>query len=119
MIIIRYLNFFFKDVGLKVVLNLCEPFFETKRCVTADNFFSSIRLANALNEKKITFIGTLRTNKAEIPEQFLANKARKVDTSIFGFKDDLTLVSYVPKFNKLCIIFLTNLFSLFWIKSQI
>ncbi len=34
-----------KEVGQKALLKLCEPFFKTNRCVTADNYFTSEALA--------------------------------------------------------------------------
>jgi hypothetical protein len=65
-----------------------------------DNFFTSIPLAKQLGAQKITLIGTLRKNKPEIPVEFLANKNRRVGSTMFAFNDNLTLVSYVPKINK-------------------
>jgi hypothetical protein len=97
-----------KKIGENVVLNLAIPFMNKKyRILTADNFFSSINLAKILFEKNIGFIGTLRKNKKEIPTAFLTNKNRVVDSSLFGFNDQLTLISYVPKKNK-CVIILST-----------
>ena len=39
-----------------------------------DNYFTSIPLAKKLFENKISVIGTLRSNKNEKPESFLADK---------------------------------------------
>ena len=35
-------------VGQKVVLKLAEIYYDSKRCITADNFFTSIPLVNEL-----------------------------------------------------------------------
>lgn len=43
---------------------------------------------------------TLRKNKPHIPLEFLSNKKREVNSSIFAYHEQLTLVSYVPKLNK-------------------
>ncbi|CAF3896597.1 unnamed protein product [Rotaria sp. Silwood1] len=43
---------------------------------------------------------TLRKNKSEIPMEFLPNKTHEVGSLLFGFEDNLTLVSFVPKKNK-------------------
>jgi hypothetical protein len=51
---------------LKAVLALCQRFNGSGRCITADNFFSSLSLANELWSRKLSFIGTVRSNKAEI-----------------------------------------------------
>jgi hypothetical protein len=42
-------------------------------------------------------IGTLRGNKCEIPPQFVNTRNREVCSDLFGFQEDMTLVSYIPK----------------------
>ena len=42
-------------------------------------------------------MGTIRSNKPHIPDSMKANSTRHVQSSLFGFSDQLTLVSYVPK----------------------
>ena len=98
-----------KSVGESVVLKLMSPYFNTeKRVLTADNFFSSVDLARKLYDKNISFVGTLRKNKKEIPVEFLSNKSRSVESSLFGFSDFLSLVSYVPKKNKAVLLLSTH-----------
>ncbi len=77
--------------------------------LTADNFFSSFDLAISLSRKNIRFVGTLRSNKRQIPWQFLPFKTREVTSSLFGYNlsNDLTLVSYVTKPNKAVILIST------------
>ena len=90
-----------KGVGENVCIKLVEKYFNTNtRTLTIDNFFTSISLAKTLLENGIFMCGTLKKNKAELPFQLLPNKNRPIHSSIFGFKDDYTLVSYVPKCNK-------------------
>ncbi|CAF1557825.1 unnamed protein product, partial [Rotaria sordida] len=89
-----------KHIGESVVLELLKPFYGSNRNVTMDNFFTSVSLAKNLQTKNLTLIGTLRKNKPEIPIEFLSNKTREVGSSLFGFEDNLTLVSFVPKNNK-------------------
>ncbi|CAK1598868.1 unnamed protein product [Parnassius mnemosyne] len=48
----------------------------------------------------LTYVGTLQKNKREIPREFLPNTTRPVESSLFGFVSDKTLVSHVPKKNK-------------------
>ena len=72
---------------------------KTRRGVTTDNFFTSCELANLLLTKNMTLVGTLWKNKPEIPYLFLSGKQ-----SIFGFTNDLTLVSYVPARKKAVIL---------------
>lgn len=92
----------------EIVLRLVEPICGTNRNITGDNWFSSIPLANKLlREKKLTYVGTLRKTKREIPLNFLPNKQRLQHSSLFGFQRDMTLVSYCPKKNKTVIVLST------------
>ena len=89
-----------KEIRANVVLQLMKSMYVSNRNVTIDNFFTSIPLAKELQTKKPTLIGTLRKNKPEILMEFLSSTSREVGSSMFAFKDNLTLVSYVPQRNK-------------------
>jgi len=93
---------------MNTVIKLCERYYGSNRCVTADNFFSSILLATTLWSNKLEYLGTIRQNKIEIPVEFKAAKTRKVESAVFGFQNELTLVSYVPKVKKAVILVSTN-----------
>ncbi|XP_044766245.1 piggyBac transposable element-derived protein 4-like [Coccinella septempunctata] len=87
--------------GEEIVLRLVQPIAGTNRNVTGDNWFSSVPLVEKLlRHHKLTYIGTLRKNKREIPPEFLPHKKTEEKSSIFGFKEECTLVSYCPKKNK-------------------
>ena len=92
------------QIGKKAVLLLMEKYFNTNRCLCADNFFSSISLCKELWVKGIEYIGTIRANKIEIPKTFLKDTKRPVGTSLFAFQSELTLASYVPKKDKAVIL---------------
>ena len=62
-----------------------------------DNFFTSIPLAKTLFQNEIGLIGTLRSNKNEVPEEFLASKENPVLSSKFAFDKFMTLCAYFPK----------------------
>ena len=79
---------------------MIKPLYGSNRNVTVDNFFTSIQLVKELKKRNLTLIGTLRKNKPEIPVEFQSNKKREIGSSLFGFHDGLTLVSFVPKQNK-------------------
>ena len=70
------------------------------RNITAGNFFSSIPLAKELLQKGLTYVGTIRSNKPEIPDEMRPAKNKDQHSSTFGFKTKVTLVSYVPQQNK-------------------
>lgn len=82
------------------VMNLVQPIVKSNRNVTGDNYFSSVELVDELKENGLTYVGTLRKNKLEIPESFLPDKHRPAFSSKFAFTADKTLVSYVPKPNQ-------------------
>jgi hypothetical protein len=62
-----------------------------------DNFFTSLPMAKKLYENEIAIIGTLRQNKPQIPECFLADNKKELFSSQFAFDKYLTLVSYTRK----------------------
>lgn len=56
------------------VIGLCKQIENCNRNVTTDNWFSSMELLDVLEEKKLTYVGTLQKDKKEIPEEFLPEK---------------------------------------------
>ena len=82
-----------KILGQQIVESLAKDFYGSKRNIAMDNFFTSIPFAKNLFENKLTLVGTLRHNKAEIPKSFLANKTKQVYSSQFAFDKFMTLVS--------------------------
>ncbi|GBP62620.1 PiggyBac transposable element-derived protein 4 [Eumeta japonica] len=85
------------------VKELCKPYQGSNRNITMDNWFTSVPLAAELLKPpyKFTVVGTLRSNKREIPKEMVNTRNRPVGTSIFGFDKEMTLVSYKPKTNKI------------------
>lgn len=88
------------DLPLPVqyVLRLTESIRGSNRNVTADNWFSSLELTDALLQNKLTFVGTLRRNKPQIPPSMLLSAPE--GSSKFMYQDDKTLVSFISKKNK-------------------
>src|SRR5215469_15705523 len=79
-----------------IVTRLTAHLKGTFRNLTTDNWYTSYPLAVSLLKDKITLVGTLK----EIPVEFLPNKKKEVNSSIFGFQKQVTLVSFTPKKNK-------------------
>jgi hypothetical protein len=86
--------------GQRVVLDMVRPYFDSRRGVITDNFFTSIPLAQELFNQRLTITGTVRTNKRAVPNEFLPHTSRSENTSLFGFSNHLILVSYVRKKKK-------------------
>ena len=96
-----------RNVGSSIVHELCSPLQHSGRNVTADNFFTSVQLAESLLNKNLTLVGTLRQNKPDIPPIMKASKSRERYSTEFGFKGNTTMVSYVPKKGKAVIMLST------------
>lgn len=76
----------------------------SNRNITCDNWFTSVSLAQDLLKEpyKLTLVGTIRSNKPEIPTKFIEkDNSRLVGTSMFGFSKFLTLVSFKSKKTKI------------------
>ncbi|CAH2108113.1 unnamed protein product [Euphydryas editha] len=82
------------------VKQLTETIRGTSRNVTMDNWFTSVPLAKELLQEphKLTIVGTIRSNKREIPSQLL--QPRQTRSSMFCYDGNCTLVSFRPKKNK-------------------
>lgn len=89
-----------RNLGMNTVINLIKSIRNSARNVTMDNFFTSVELFEYLLSVKLTAVGTIRKNKRDIPKDMQANKERGVLTSLFCFRNNMTLVSYIPKRNK-------------------
>lgn len=93
--------------GERVVKDLSFKFKDTGRNIVTDNFFSTFALAKFLSEWNLTFVGTMKKNKTCIPKEMLANTSREPLSTIFGFHDNVTMCSYVPKKNKAVVLLST------------
>lgn len=87
-------------VGHFYTMKLCEPFLDSNRNVTCDNWFTSKPLADELAQRQTTLVGTLR-KKGYVPAaMYEVSRTRPVNTSIFLYHDNLTMLSYKPTASK-------------------
>lgn len=87
-------------IPTQAVIKLVAPIENTRKNVTADNWYSSIQLVQELDKKGLTYVGTLKKNKIEVPQVFLADKNKEEKSVMYGFTEKITLLSYVPKKSK-------------------
>lgn len=89
-------------LGEAVVLRLVAPFNDSGCDIVTDNFFTSLNLSRQLKQKKMTLLGTIRTNRREIPKELRSTGNRERYSSKFAFHNEgeAVIVSYVPKRNK-------------------
>ncbi|KAL6419331.1 hypothetical protein ACFW04_013915 [Cataglyphis niger] len=76
-----------------IVKRLVRTIERTGRNLTIDNWFCSIPLVDDLFKTKITVVGTIRSNKRELLS-FVNIRNRKLQSSQFGFKANMTLVMH-------------------------
>jgi len=80
-------------LGHYVTMELCKPYFGSKRNITGDNWFTSVPLVKKLLEKGLTYVGTIRKNKEEIPEEMTDKTRFKPRQCAFLFDDNTTLLT--------------------------
>lgn len=89
----------------EVVKRLIEHVIHSGRNVTIDIWYTSVPLVNdLLNDFGLTAVGTLKKNKRQVPPQFVNTKKRPLGESLYGFRENCTLLSYVPKKNKVVLL---------------
>lgn len=81
-------------------MRLAESIYGSGKNITPDNWFTSLKLVQDLERRKVSYVGTIRKNKREVPFSFVVAKNRNKYDSIFGYTKQETLVSYVPKKGK-------------------
>jgi hypothetical protein len=74
-----------------------KPFLNNGRHVTADNWFSSIKLTDRLLKNGSTYIGTVRKNKRGLPEFLKSTTERHHGDSEFAHNEAMLLVSFWDK----------------------
>jgi hypothetical protein len=83
-----------------VVVKLCKPFLGKGRNVTADNWFSSLPLVERLRDEYTTFVGTVRSNRRDIPPAASSTKGRKRGDTKNLYSDGVLLCSFWDKGTK-------------------
>ena len=96
-----------RELGKRVVLDLVSYLGHGYK-ITCDNYFTSAKLGVKLLQQEKTMLGTIRSERKEVPKEMKKDKSRPVFTSRFRYSDHLTICSYVPKKNKSVILLSTG-----------
>ena len=89
------------SLGHHYVRELSKPYHNTNRNVTADNWFTSVPLVSDLQTNcGLTYVGTLRSNKREIPSVMKDKSSRRHGSSAFLHNKEMTIVSYISTTSK-------------------
>lgn len=86
-----------------LVIRLMKDYLYLGANLTVDNFFVSYKLAEDLLQKDTTMVGTVRSNKRELPKLFASAseaKKRPPNTSVFCFSKSVSLASYTSRTGK-------------------
>ena len=90
-----------EELGMRVVLSLTSHLYGIKRNVTCDNFFTSLKLAGKLSLERMTLVGTIRSNRREVPKKLPEVKQKNLHESTFACSEDgIHIDSYKAKKNK-------------------
>ena len=87
-----------QSVPEAVVMTLMRPFFGSNCNLTGDNWFSSSALVDRLYENRVTYVGTVWSNRRDVPPaaRSIENRVRG-DTRLYHDGNNLTLCSYWDK----------------------
>ncbi|KAF0290373.1 PiggyBac transposable element-derived protein 4 [Amphibalanus amphitrite] len=85
----------------EMVKYMVEDVAGTGRNITMDRYFTSVPLAEDLLADQLTIVGTCNKRRQLLPKELTEASGREVDSSIFCFRNDVTLVSQCTKPGKL------------------
>ena len=77
------------------MLRLLEPYYELKKILAQNNFFTSYNLAKLLLEKNLTILGTIRNHRREILHCLYNRMELKSSILLYNHDDGVCLVAYL------------------------
>ena len=77
-----------EELGMHVVLSLTSHLYEIGRNVTCNNFFTSLKLARKFSLERMTLVGTICSNRREVPKELREVKQKKLHKSTFVYSED-------------------------------
>ncbi|XP_071567244.1 piggyBac transposable element-derived protein 4-like [Temnothorax nylanderi] len=92
-----------KSMPFYYVRKLSEPIYDSHRNITCNKRFTSVPLVQSMKNKcSLSMVGTIRAKEKEIPLKI--KKFTKINDSRFLYADNVTLLSYCPKQNKIILV---------------
>ena len=92
------------NLGATVVKKLVEPLHNSGRNITCDRYFTGVEMIETLKSNNLPVVGAVMPNEKYLPVELAKKAGRLVGSSLFSFKDDLTMCLWVPKKNKLVLL---------------
>jgi hypothetical protein len=93
-----------KNLASTVVLKLTENLAGTGRNICTDNFYTSLHLCRSLKLRSLSLVGTMRKHRRELPPCALETRGRDVGDCMFVYNKDATLLSFIPRKKRVCLI---------------
>ena len=88
------------SISEATVRKLVRPYINQGRCITGDNYFSSLDLCNFLLTQKTTYVGTLRNNRREVPAEAKSTDGRQRGDTKHFYSNKICLCSFLDKGKK-------------------
>lgn len=85
------------DVSYKIVLKLMEPYLNFGRTLYTDNWYSSVMLAEKLNQENTHLVGTLRANRKNNPENVVKKKLKKGEVIASQSNNNVVILKWRDK----------------------
>uniref|UniRef100_A0A0N5CFK3 DDE_Tnp_1_7 domain-containing protein n=1 Tax=Strongyloides papillosus TaxID=174720 RepID=A0A0N5CFK3_STREA len=96
-----------QNTGLEIVKRFILNYFSkaTGFTICTDSYYTSLNLLYFLKERNIAFIGTIRQNRKEVPQEMKHNAKRTLKSTIVKYLDnDASLTSHMCKTKKTVLI---------------
>lgn len=94
----------FQRKSTRYVMMLSRSYYNSRRIITMDSYFTSKELCSELNSLNLRTVGTIRKSQPEVPAELTTTDRSQVQTTRFAFQDDRMLVSFVPKPSKVVLL---------------
>lgn len=90
-----------KGLTKTIVTTLSKPFYQTNRNIVMDRFFTSHDLLKCLLDNGLTALGTVSSNRRDVPDVMknIKNRALYSCDALFE-ENNIMMISYIPKRNK-------------------
>ncbi|KAJ8929353.1 hypothetical protein NQ314_017972 [Rhamnusium bicolor] len=82
-------------------MSLCEPILDQGRTICTDNWYTSLQLAERLLDRNTYLVGTMRSNRKDIPQEVAKVKLKVGETIAMENHKGVTVLNWRDKRNVL------------------
>ena len=84
-----------------MITKIVKLIHNTSQNIACDRYFTGVDLFEQPFKVKLTSIGTVISNSKNLPIALTTKRNREINSTLFAFKDSVTMCSLVPKNGKL------------------